>query len=195
MNIGPAIGIAIGVAIGGLINALMGRKAKKAAEKLSEEDKSQLGKRFTIRQPGGRLGASIFLVILFCGGPLSVLVFAFDEISEFYTSAETIWGVLWPALFMVVVFLPLMLLALWCLLRAIVWKVQVDGERIVVTSFIGKKTAFTFTDITEVKPYTTKAGQAIKVYVGNKKTFAADQACENYFILTSRLAEREKGTE
>jgi len=191
MNIGPAIGIAIGFAIGGVINALMGRKAKKAAEKLSEEDKSQLGKRFTVRQPRGRLGASIFLVILFCGGPLSLVVFCFDELSEFYYSAETVWDIVWPALFMIVVFLPLFLFALWCLLRAVVWKVQVDGERIVVTSFTGKKTAFTLKDITEVKPYTTKAGQAIKVYVGNKKIFAADQACENYFLLTSRLEGRD----
>jgi len=65
MNIGPAIGFAIG----GVINGPYGQKRKKAAEKLSDEDKSQLGKRFTVRQPGGRLGASIFLVVLFCGRP------------------------------------------------------------------------------------------------------------------------------
>jgi len=193
MNIGPAIGIAIGIAIGVAINALMGRKAKKAAAKLSDGDKSQLGKRFTVRQPRGRLGASIFLVILFCGGALSLVIFCFDQIIEFYSSAETLWDAVWPTLLMCGLFSPLILLAIWCLLRAVVWKVQVDGERIVYTSFIGKKTEFSFTDITEVKPYRTQTGQAIKVYVKCKKAFAADPACENYFLLSSRLAEREGG--
>jgi len=191
MNIGPAIGVGVGFAIGGLINALIRKKAKKAAEKLSDEDKSQLGKRFTVRQPRARLGASIFLMILFCGGPLSIIIFTFDELIEFFTTAETIWDALLPTLFMLVVFLPLSLLAIWCLLRAIVWKVQVDGERVVYTSFIGKKTEFTFKDVTLVKPYNTKTGQAIKVYVKGKKLFTTDPGCENYFLLTSRLAERE----
>jgi len=190
MNLGPAIGIAVGFAIGGLINALIGRKAKRAAEKLNDEEKSQREKHFTLRQPRARLGAGIFLVVLFCGGPLSIFVFAFDEVIVFFNTAETVWDILLPILFMLVVFLPLILLALWCLFRAILWRVQVDGERIVHTSVIGKKTEFTFKDITEVKPYVTKTGHGIKVYVRGKKLFEADQGCENFFILMSRLAER-----
>jgi len=191
MNIGPAIGIGVGAAIGVAINALIGRKAKKATEKLSDEEKSQLGKSFTVRQPRARLGASIFLMVLFCGGPLCILVFAFDEIIEFFTAAESLWDAVLPTLFMLVVFLPLMLLAIWCLLRAIVWRVQVDGERIVFTSFLGKKTEFAFKDITKVKPYMTKTGHAISVYIGRKKIFSADQGCENFYLLMSRLAERD----
>jgi len=190
MNIGPAIGIAVGVAIGVLINVLMGRKAKKAAEKMSGEEKLQLEKRFTVRQPGARLGAGIFLVVLFCGGPLCIFVFAFNEMIEFYTTAATLWDAVWPTLMMLAVFLPLMLLAIWCLLRAVVWKVQVDGDRIVFTSVFGKKTEFTFKDITQVKPYRTKTGHAISVFIGRKKIFSADQACENFYLLTSRLDSR-----
>jgi len=193
MNIGPAIGIGIGFAIGGLINALISKKAKKAAEKLSDEERSQLGKRFTIRQPRARLGASIFLVVLFCGGPSAIFVFAFDELIEFLNTAATVWEIVLPIFFMLVVFLPLMLFAVWCLLRAAVWKIQVDGERIVSISFLGKKTEFTFKDITEIKPYKTKTGHAIRVYVAGKKVFAVDQGCENFFILMSRLGERESG--
>jgi len=60
--------MSIGPAIGGLINALIGKKAKKTADKLSDEEKTRLGKRFTVRQPKARLGASIFLVLLSCDG-------------------------------------------------------------------------------------------------------------------------------
>jgi len=195
MNIGPAIGIGIGFAIGGVINALIRRKAKKAAEKLSGEEISQLGKSFTVRQPRARFGASIFLMVLFCGGPLCILIFTFDEIIEFFTAAESLWDAVLPVLFMLVVFLPLILLAIWCLLRAVVWRVQVDGERIVFTSFLGKKTEFTFKDITMVKPYMTKTDHAISVYIGSKKIFSADQGCENFFLLMSRLSERESQAE
>jgi len=96
-----------------------------------------------------------------------------------------------PTLFMLVIFLPLVFLALWCLLRALVWRVEVDGERIVFTSFIGKKTKFTFKDITLVTPSFTQTGHSVKVYIGRKKIFTADQGCENFYILISRLAERE----
>jgi len=186
MSIGPGIGFAIG----SIINAHFGRKAQKAVEKLSDEEKSLLGKRFTVRQPRARLGASVFLVLLFCGGPLSIFVFSFDEMIVFFNTAETVWDVVLPILFMLVAFLPLILLAIWCLLRALVWRVQIDGDRIVYTSFTGKKTGFAFKDITEVKPYVAKTGQGIKVYLKGKKLFTADPGCENYFILTSRLAER-----
>jgi len=190
MNIGPAIGVAIGFAIGGVINALIVNKARKAAEKLSDADKSLLGKRFTVRQPRERLGASIFLVLLFCGGTISLCVFCYDELIEFITTAETVGDIVLPILFMLVVFLPLNLLAIWCLLRAIVWSVQVDGNRVVFTPFTGKKTEFTFKDITEVRPYVAKSGQGIKVYVRGKKIFTADPGCENFYLLASRLAER-----
>jgi len=193
MNIGPAIGIAIGTALGGLICALLGRKAKKAAEQLSDEVKARMGKRFTVRQPRERLGASIFLMLLFCGGPISLLVFCFDELIEFLTAAETVGDIVLPVLFMLAVFLPLMLLSLWCLLRALVWSVQVDGERVVFTSFLGKKTAFAFKDVSAVKTYTAKTGQAIKVFVKGKKLFAADPGCVNFFILSERLEKRAQG--
>jgi len=190
MNIGPAIGIAVGAAIGVVINVLMGRKAKKAAEKISDEERSQLEKSFTVRQPGARLGAGIFLVVLFCGGPLAILVFGFNGIIEFYQTSGSLWEAVWPTLMMLALFLPLMLLAIWCLLRAVVWKVQVDGERIVFTSVIGKKTEFTLKDITQVKPYRTNTGHAISVFIGRKKIFSADQACENSYLLMSRLDSR-----
>jgi len=190
MNIVPAIGIAVGVAIGIVINVLMGRKAKKAAEKLSDKEIAQLEKRFTVRQPRARLGAGIFLIVLFCGGPLAILVFAFDQIIELYTTAVSLWDAVWPTLIMLAVFLPLMLLAIWSLLRAVVWKVQVDGDRIIFTSVIGKKTEFTFKDITQLKPYRTNTGHAITVLIGRKKIFSADQACENFYLLMSRLDSR-----
>jgi len=190
MNIGSTIGIAIAVAIGLTINALMGRKARKAAEKLSDEDKSQLGESFTIRQPKGRLVASIFLVLLLCGGPLSLLIIYFDKVIDFYQSAETAWDATWQTLLMVGVFLPLVFLALWSLARAVVWKVQVDGDKIEFTSMTGKKKEFTFKDITEVRSNTVDTGQAINVYVGGKRAFTVDQPCENFYLLVTRLAER-----
>jgi len=182
----------IGIVIGSLINFLIGKKAKKAAEKLTDDDKAQLWNHFTVSHPRERLGASIFLVLLFCGGPISLLVFGFNDLIDFFKTSESLWEALWPTLLMLVIFLPLILLAIWCLLRAAVWKVQVDNERIVYTSLLGKKTEFTFKDVTLVKPYKTQTGQAIKVFVKDKKLFAVDPACKNYFIFTLRLADRNK---
>jgi len=45
-------------------------------------------------------------------------------------------------------------------------------------------------DITGVKTYRAQTGKSIKVYVKGKKLFAVDPACENYYVLLSRL-ERE----
>jgi len=195
MSMGSTIGIGVAVAVGLMINALMGRKAKKAAEKLSDEEKSQLGECFTVSQPKGRLVASIFLLVLCGGGPLSLLLIYFDKVIDFYQTAETTWDAIWQTLLMVGVFLPLIFLALWCLARAVVWKVQVNGDNIEFTSMTGKKKEFTFKDITEVRSNTVDTGQAINVYVGGKRAFTVDQPCENFYLLVSRLAEREKGTE
>jgi len=183
MNIGPLIGVAIGVAI----NAIIGKRAKKAAEKLSDEDKSLLGEHFTVSQPGVRLTASIILVIMFCGGGLLFLLFTFGEIIGYYRSVKTVSDAVIPLLIFLIAFFPLILLSIWCLLRAINWKVEVYDDRIVYTSFTGKKTEFTFKDITGVKTYATQTGEAVKVYVGGKKLFATDPACKNYYVLLSRL--------
>jgi len=183
MAIGPWIGVAIGVAI----NALIGRRAKKKAEKVSEEDYSLLGECFTVRQPGIRLAASIFLIILFGGGGLLLLLFFFNDIIEYYRSVEMSWDAVFPLLLLFICFAPLIFISIWALLRAIIWKVEVYDKQIVYTSFIGKKTKFTFKDITNVKTYTTQTGEAIKVYVGGKKAFATDPACINYYVLLSRL--------
>ncbi len=85
------------------------------------------------------------------------------------------------------VFLPWILFSIWALLKAVIWKIEVCDDRIVSTSFIGKKTKFSFKDITSVKTYQAQTGEAIKVYVGDKKVFAADPACKNYYVLLYRL--------
>jgi len=183
MAIGPFIGTTIGFAI----NALIGRKAKKAAEKVSEEYYSRLGECFTVSQPGSRLMASIFLLVMFGGGGLLILLSYFNNVIEYYRSAETVWEAVSTTLIIFICCSPLIFIAIWGLLQAIYWRVEVYDDCIVYTSFTGKKTEFSFKDITRVKTYRAQTGKAIKVYVGGKKVFAADPACENYYVLLSRL--------
>jgi len=183
MAIGPWIGTAIGFAI----NAFIGRRAKKNAEKLVPEYYSMHEKHFTVSQPGIRLGASILLLVMFGGGGLLILLFYFDQVIEYYRSVETAWDAVYTTLFIFICCSPLIFISIWALLKAIFWKVEVYEDQIVSTSFTGKKTEFTFKDITGVKTYRAQTGKAIKVYVKGKKVFAADPACKNYYVLLSRL--------
>ncbi len=183
MAIGPLIGAAIGFAI----NAFIGKKSKEGAEKLIPEYYSMAGEHFTVSQPGIRLGASIFLLVMFGGGGLLILLFSFDQVIEYYRSVETVWDAVFPPLLFFICLAPLIFISIWTLLKAIFWKVEVYEEQIVYTSFTGKKTVFTFKDITEVKTYFAQTGKAIKVYVKGKKVFEAEPACGNYYVLLSRL--------
>ncbi len=183
MAVGPCIGIAIGTAI----NAFIGKRAKENAEKLASEYYSMHEKHFTVSQPGIRLGASILSLVIFGGGGLLFLLFFLNDTIEYYSSVETVWDAIWIPLFFLICFGPLILISIWALLKAIFWRVYVYEDEIAYTSFTGKKTAFTFKDITEVKTYTAQTGKAIKVYVKGKKAFEADPACGNYYVLLSRL--------
>jgi len=187
MSIGPFIGIAIGAAI----NALIGKKAKKNAEKVSDRDYSLLGVCFTVSHPGYRLTSSILSLVLVCGGGLLILLLYYDNIVKEFQAAKTTLDVVDKSIAFFISFFPLVFILIWATLRAIFWRVDVYEDRIVYTSFINRKTAFTFKDITGVKTYRTQTGESVKVYVKGKKMFAADPACENYYVLLSRL-ESEK---
>jgi len=183
----------IGAIIGLVINIFMGKKARKAAEKLSEQDIAELKKHFTVRQPKTRLVAGVFSATLFCGVPLIFLLIGINDIIGIFRSGESVWEALKVPLLLCAVFSPLFLLALWGLLRAVVWKVEVNGNWFVYTSPFGKKTEFYVKDITKIWPFAAETGQGITVYVKGKRMFSADPACENFFILASCLLESDSG--
>jgi len=145
------------------------------------------GERFTVHQPRHRLVAGIILTLFFCITFAWVLSLTYDDIIKFFNSVEKKLDDVWPILLAPVIFLSSIITGIWMLLRAVVWRIQVDGNRIVYTSILGKKTEFTFMEITRVKPYKTDSSYAVNVYVGEKFIFAADQTSVNFDLLVSRL--------
>jgi len=182
-----AVPTALGSAIGKSINDYLGQKAREAAEKLSDEDLARIGECFTVRLPFIRVFMGVFLFLLFALFASGLSQSTLDQIVGQYRSAKTIWDAVWLPLLLIAVFMPWFLFSAWALLKSIFWKIQVNGEWIVSTSFIGKKTGFSFEDITRVKTFDKQTGKSIKVYVGEKRMFVADPVCTNFYILLYRL--------
>jgi len=189
----PLYAIIIVIAI--VVNAVNNRKAKKAIENPGSQNTTQDDRRFTVRWPGSRIGSGIVIAVLFCGGPLGTFLLAFDLIIEHYKSVQTLWDAVWPALLILVGFPLVFTFGLWFLLRTIAWKVQIDGSRIVITSSFGKKTEYSFRDITEIKVYEAQLGHAVNVYAGKKMIFTADQSCDNFILLVLRLVKAKESGE
>jgi len=139
------------------------KKANKKAEKSMDENN------FVIREPKIYLWIGIICAFFFCG--LIVLMYIFpNDTAEWWTY---------------LVFALFGMLGFYIIFYCVRWKLEIEGNRIIYTPFIGKKRLFTFDDIKKVK---LKNGQKIIAYGdNNKKLFAVEFTSKGFNILVPRL--------
>jgi len=173
---------------------ILSERAKKAVRQLiSDEDYAFNRKHFTVRQPRIKLISGIILSLFFCGIWLGTLWYTRYRVIEYYQTTE-VKEALSQTLMILAIAVPGILWGVWLLFRVAIWRVQVEGDRIIYRSFLCRKTEFALKDV-QVKPYVTDAGVAILVYVRGKKIFAVEPTYKNYFMLLLRLAEQADAKE
>jgi hypothetical protein len=145
---------------------LFTRREVKAAEKKMDENC------FEVRQPKMFLICGIICGAFFLGLTVWAAVFPDDS---------TEWWVF-------LVFLFFVLLGLALTVYCAVWKIKIDGDRIVCRQFIGKEKSFAFSEITKVK---LKNQQSVKAYSSDKVIFKAEWNCKGFNVLVERLRKEQ----
>jgi len=139
------------------------KRANKKVEKSMDENN------FVLREPKIYLWIGIICTVFFCGLIVLMCIFPND-------TAEW-WTYLVFALFGI--------LGIYIIFYCVRWKLEIEGNQIIYTPFIGKKRSFIFSDIKKIK---LKNGQKIIAYGdNNKKLFAVEFTSNGFNILVSRL--------